>query len=373
MNSPLSIIFCGILTFFGSPTFAKNPSEKIIPPNPVCTFSLQIQILSDFNNFAVSCSDTHDGRAKVSAVGSAEFPLEIYWESGEIQPVAEKLAGGWASVSVTDASGCRVVDSVFLKKPDQFVPKLTVFGEKCLGTADGRIEIIQKTGGVEPFIFSINNQTGLLNDEIAPLESGSFLLEITDLNDCRDTFGVLIPSGLPFGFDLGLDTASIFSSDTFSVDFSSIFGVDSLFWSPENLVSGTKNARFFPQKTTIFQATAKNALGCSATDDFILTVNHKRGYYFPNIIWRHAVLPENRFFTIYTSGGISEIERLEIYDRWGNLVFLKKNFPSSVSEEGFDGIFRGKKVEQGVFVFRAIIRQTNGLAKLYLGDFSIFD
>jgi hypothetical protein len=199
------------------------------------------------------------------------------------------------------------------------------------------------------------------------------LLEITDLNDCRDTFGVLIPTGLPFDFDLGLDTASIFSSDTLSLDFSNISGVDSMSWSPNKFVLGTKMADFFPQKTTVFQATATNLLGCKATDDFILTVKNKRTFYYPNIIRRNSVLPENRFFTIYTSGGISEIEQLEIYDRWGNLVFLNKNFPPNEFSEGFDGFFRGKKVITGVFTFRSIIRQTNGLAKLYLGDFSIID
>jgi hypothetical protein len=373
MNSPFSIFFCGIFLFSQTVIFAKKTSNPVSPEKISCDFTLNLQILSNFNGFAVSCSDSQDGRAKVSALGAAVLPLEIYWESGEILPEAEKLAGGWTSISVTDASGCRLVDSVFLKKPDQFLPKLTTFGEKCFGTGDGRIEITQKMGGIGPFVFSINNQSGILGNEIAPLESGSFLLEITDFNDCRDTFGLLIPTGLPFDFDLGLDTASIFSADTFSVDFSSILGVDSLFWSPETFTSGTKKVDFFPQKTTIFQALAKNSLGCMATDDFILMVKSKRDYFWPNIIRRTAELSENRFFTIYTSGGISEIELLEIYDRWGNVVFLKKNFPSNVAEQGFNGIFRGKNVGQGVFTFRAIIRQTNGLAKLYLGDFGVFD
>ncbi len=46
-----------------------------------------------------------------------------------------------------------------------------------------------------------------------------------------------------------------------------------------------------------------------------------------------------------------EIDRLSIYDRWGNLVFNNENFLTDVIEEGWDGRRNGVEIEQGVYVF----------------------
>ena len=337
-----------------------------------CNFTLDFQVISDFNGFGVSCSDSHDGQTAMTCPLAA-LPIEIYWSNGEIGATAKKLPGGWSHISVTDATGCRVVDSVFLKKPGQIAPDFEVFGEKCAGTADGRIKVNSVSGGVDPIFFSVNGLSGPLGSTISPLPSGTFFMQTIDANNCRDTFGFVVPAGLPFDFDLGIDSATIFSGDTFRLQLAVPIDVDSVFWAPVAAASGFFLTDFAPLKTTKFKATAINSLGCSASDEFTLFVKTKRDFFAPNIIWRSASLDENRFFTIYTGGGVTEIERLEVFDRWGNLVFSKNNFPEGQPDAGWDGFFNGKKAPPGVFVFRSIVRQSNGLAKLYLGDFMLAD
>ena len=46
-----------------------------------------------------------------------------------------------------------------------------------------------------------------------------------------------------------------------------------------------------------------------------------------------------------------EIDRLSIYDRWGNLIFNNENFLTDIVEEGWDGRRNGVEIEQGVYVF----------------------
>ena len=181
--------------------------------------------------------------------------------------------------------------------------------------------------------FSINDLSGSLGAAIEPLGAGTFFMETVDANNCRDTFGFVVPAGLPFDFELGIDSATIFSGDTFRLDLQLSATVDSVFWTPAATKSSFFSTDFAPNSTTTFVATAINSLGCKAADEFTLFVKTKRDFYSPNIIQRSASLRmKTVYFTIYTSGGVTEIELLEVFDRWGNLVFQKKNFPAGLPE-----------------------------------------
>ena len=49
----------------------------------------------------------------------------------------------------------------------------------------------------------------------------------------------------------------------------------------------------------------------------------------------------NDIFTLFTDSDVKEITLLEIYTRWGDLVFRKKNYLPNVPTEGWDGKFAG--------------------------------
>ncbi len=65
--------------------------------------------------------------------------------------------------------------------------------------------------------------------------------------------------------------------------------------------------------------------------------------------------------------GVRLIRRLAIFDRWGELVFDEKNF--APSERGWNGSFRGKKMDAGVFAFWAEIELFDGSTEKRTGDF----
>lgn len=333
---------------------------------------LKITVLSDFNGFNVSCHDSHDGFAKLE-VTNAILPLEIYWSTGEIIPNPKLLESGWNGVSITDAAGVRAVDSVFLTAPASLQIDLEVAGEKCLNAANGSLKISSATGGVQPFLFSLNDSPASQQLEFSPLAAGHFFLKMEDANGCQDTFGLVVPAGLPFDFELGIDTASIRSGDSLRLPLAVLGSVDTIIWSPSAAFSGLNEAVFSPLKTTFYRATAVDSAGCQAHDDFLLTVKKQRDFFFPNAIRRSSTAIENRFFTLFTSDGVAEIESLDVFDRWGNLVFSRKNFPASQPELGWNGFFQGKPVMLGVFTAQVIIRQTDGQTKLYLETVTVFD
>ena len=78
----------------------------------------------------------------------------------------------------------------------------------------------------------------------------------------------------------------------------------------------------------------------------------------------------NDFFTIYGSR-LQRIERLQIFDRWGNRLFLHENFPPGGENMGWNGTANGKPLLPGVFVFLADIRFLNGAVKQVQGSVTL--
>jgi hypothetical protein len=47
---------------------------------------------------------------------------------------------------------------------------------------------------------------------------------------------------------------------------------------------------------------------------------------------------------------------MSIYDRWGNLVFIKKNAPANSPADGWNGEFGSGEAIQGVYVYLIYVK-----------------
>jgi gliding motility-associated-like protein len=59
---------------------------------------------------------------------------------------------------------------------------------------------------------------------------------------------------------------------------------------------------------------------------------------------------------------------MEIYGRWGEKVFETNNF-----DEGWDGYFKGKMVQPGMFVYMIHFQDANGRNLTQKGYFQVID
>ncbi|MCC7245828.1 MAG: gliding motility-associated C-terminal domain-containing protein, partial [Saprospiraceae bacterium] len=94
-------------------------------------------------------------------------------------------------------------------------------------------------------------------------------------------------------------------------------------------------------------------------------------FYIPN-----AFLPDgnglNDFFTIFTNTAcIPTIRLREIYDRWGELLFQKKNFPANIENEGWNGFYNGKQMLPGVYTWRLELDLPGGQILTQTGDVTL--
>ncbi|HMV24645.1 MAG TPA: gliding motility-associated C-terminal domain-containing protein, partial [Saprospiraceae bacterium] len=123
----------------------------------------------------------------------------------------------------------------------------------------------------------------------------------------------------------------------------------------------------------LFTVTATDTSGCVATDKKLVFVKKERLVYIPNTFSPNGD-GLNDFFGIQTGPGVEEIKKFEIFDRWGNKIFEKENFlpgPNSDTVNGWNGQYRGKVVNSGVFVYWAMIKFLDGEEILYKGDVTV--
>ncbi len=107
---------------------------------------------------------------------------------------------------------------------------------------------------------------------------------------------------------------------------------------------------------------------CDSVHILDLRINKSTDIFFPNIISPDGI---NGFFTGYSQNTAMTIASLSVYDRWGNLLFHKENFPTNDPLLGWNGKFQGRDVVPGVFTWLAIIRLPDGNTSTLSGDVTV--
>jgi hypothetical protein len=74
---------------------------------------------------------------------------------------------------------------------------------------------------------------------------------------------------------------------------------------------------------------------------------------------------------ISAASEVEEIESMEIFDRWGNMVFLAKSFPPNDPAFAWDGKRDGEEMNPAVFAYRMMARFRDGRREVRNGDITI--
>lgn len=112
----------------------------------------------------------------------------------------------------------------------------------------------------------------------------------------------------------------------------------------------TQSARFIAEDIDVADSTAK--------------------IFIPNV-FSPNLDGKNEKFTIFGNQHLIRIKELDIYSRWGELIYSVKDIEPNNPEVGWDGTARGKLLNPGVFVYWAIIELDTGKTKFYKGDITL--
>jgi gliding motility-associated-like protein len=122
-----------------------------------------------------------------------------------------------------------------------------------------------------------------------------------------------------------------------------------------------------PAESTVYALVITDAAGCTATDQITIAIRQST-IYGPNVFSPNGD-NNSDFFTLYADPlSIEMIAVLQVFDRWGNQVFERKDFQPNIAEMGWGGSFRGKAMDTGIYVWQAKVIFTSGEIFYFRGD-----
>lgn len=160
--------------------FAQNANAKdSIIKTALITVAAPLKLTVDaIQN--ISCNGNKNGILKATTTGGNGV-YTYNWSNAQTSATVSNVAAGNYSVTVTDGFNCAATASKTLTQPEKLAVSVTPINSFVNGTYSASIDV---TGGVEPYNYSLNNQTILNSNILSDLTSGTYSVFVKDNNNC---------------------------------------------------------------------------------------------------------------------------------------------------------------------------------------------
>ena len=241
-------------------------------PNEMQTF---ISILSDFEGAAVSCNNATDGKVAVNVFGGNN-PYTFLWDNNETTQTATQLTAGSHTVTITDQSGCMVVETVELTAYEILIEPIipTNSSISCNGFNDGSIQMNVTAGASSPPAVSYEWNTGATEALLENISAGTYTLTVTSDFGCTATAQATINDPSPVNALTTIESdyngyhVSINGKNDGHASIIAAGGVGSYSFIWENGLTGSENNSLSAGTQTV---SATDANGCLTEIEFTLT------------------------------------------------------------------------------------------------------
>lgn len=287
-----------------------------------------------------SCSGANDGEATVDATGGTGNLTYSWQPTGGTGATATGLSAGNYIATVTDEANCSSSINVTIGVANEIIVNANITDEDC-GEQNGQIQL-NASGGTGNLSYTW--ESGQTTSTINNLPTGSYNVTIEDEAGCS------ITASYDVGVIGALDVTVSPQATTIEAGESVQLNAEGGFaytWSPETGLSCTNcpDPIASPITTTTYTVVGIDENGCAGEATVTIFIEVLCGELFVPTIFspnsdnlndKHCVL----------GGCVAEFE-LIIYNRWGERVFVSRD-----QNNCWDGIFRGKPVQTGVYVYK---------------------
>gem|GEM_PF-2442844 len=209
------------------------------------------------------CSSSSDGEAIVNVSGGT-IPYSFEWSDTPAtidDTISTLLGGAMYYVTVTDNNGCTAIDSASVTAPLPLAVSDTITQATC-GGSDGEIAIYP-AGGTAPYSYLWSNF--LTTQSISGLSAGTYLVTVTDNNNCSIT-----------------GSYTIINMNAGNVQVTSVSGIqcygDSTGSITVNVIGGTSDFTFvWSTGDTIVSPLSSNTLSGLTVGSYMVTVTDANG------------------------------------------------------------------------------------------------
>ncbi len=343
-----------------------------------CSATISVDVPNQNSNFSISSSLTDDGSC-INASGSVDLtitPVGSYsflWSDGSTTEDLLNVESGIYEVTVTDNFNCSSSELFTIEDITTIPLILEILSQETCGGSNGSIDLTVIPSSGNTFIWS----NGATSEDLINIPSGVYTVTVTNAGGCTRNSGFNLPGTLPVEISLDAELNGIISGGTVTCSLvinTSPDMIESIFWFPVDLIE-CHDPKCFEQQYTIDETTEISVIvtdtnGCQSSDKLMLRVDTDFEVYIPNVFTPNEDGPNDRF-TVFANDEVDEIVELEIFDRWGNCVFIKENFPPNEPAFGWDGDFKGTPMNPAVYAYRTVVRYSNGEQHSFKGDVTL--
>lgn len=244
----------------------------------------------------------------------------------------------------------------------------------CYDSNTGSINVIGQ-GGHPYYLYSIDGESYRPLGSFVGLEEGEQTIYIQDIKGCMDSLSQVLTDPPPIIVNAGVDqlitlgettglSGSVLAPDPANTVYSWIITDEFL---NDNQVL---TPQAYPVDDTYFYLEAVDNFGCTVRDSVLIKVDKVRPIYTPNIFSPNQD-GINDYFTVYGNAAAEQILKLEVFDRWGSLVFSGSNLEPSAEPMGWNGKINGQDAESGVYVFYAQVEFIDKVIIQYEGSITL--
>jgi len=366
------IQFGGTGTFLGpKPDFDVN-ANKAFECDKSVIFTNKSESLTD----PIVKYTWNFGDRSVPSRSNGAGPFDVFYES---------FGDKTAALTVESSRGCTVTKIIDFfvdpccKDTSTLAVNANVKDLICFEIPDGQI-LANGLRGAPEYSYSLNGAPFRPNPLYGNLPAGEYQIRIQDIKGCVNSITKIVSQPPPIIVDAGPDQTIDLGDSTFiQLTYMPIKDNDTIRWNPAIIEDNSGNYIAYPGNTTSYMVTVVDSNGCIGTDVIEIRVVKNLKVYAPNIFTPNND-GFNDFFNVWASKGVENIELLEIYDRWGNLVYQGVDgldFTRNDTNSGWDGRFTkknqdvGMPVVTGVYVWRAKIKWLDGSVGNYAGDVTV--
>ena len=321
------------------------------------------------------CADTNTASIQLTGLNGAA-PYNFTWNDLDLtgdNPI--NLYSGEYEVTMTDANGCIAETVVFVAQP----PRLIAQSEKLEGLCEGEkgsIIFTEVQGGTPDYLYSIEESLFTTNPVFERLEGGEYDIIVQDLNGCEWTDKVEIIE--PAKIELFVEpVVTIQFGDSHEIDVQTSipnWQITELVWTNTETLDCTDclDPVASPLRTTAYSIDITTEKGCTKSASTIVQVDRENTPVFVPNVFSPDDNGINDLLTVFAKEtAVVNIKSMKIMSRWGEAVYAAENFAPNDVTHGWDGLHRGKLVDNGVFLWYAEVEYIDGTSEMLTGDVTV--
>ena len=353
-----------------------------------CSSNESVTISSNFVYPDISAGTDIDLPCGVSVtslqgtINGASNDLQILWNAlngnivngGSTLTPTIDVGGTYAMSVVNTINGCESVDTVAVLFDAPPVLSYLTTDAQCAGDF-GSLNITAVTGGTPPYVYSIDDGDNYSSSaDFGFLAAGEYSVVAQDFNGCETEINVVTITEPPVFDVMVLDSvityqegeqAQIITDPSYPLS-----SITSILWTPSEGLSciDCLDPVVSTQQSTTYVLELINANGCSATVAIPVFVDKSANVFIANTFTPNSDGVNEVLMIMADVTNVKSVKRFEVYDRWGEQMFSRSNFPPNDPQYGWDGTFNGSLLNQGVFVYYVEVEMLDGRIELFKGD-----